>query len=125
MIKCYLASPYTNGNKEENVNLQIDAAEELLHRGYAPYTPLLSHFQHLRHPRPEQDWYKLDNEFLSFCDVFIRLRPIKNGKEIESTGADNEEKLARKLKIPVFSFNTVEEMCCYLDETPFENLNEV
>jgi nucleoside 2-deoxyribosyltransferase len=119
-IRIYIASPYSNGDKEENVNLQMDIAEELMQRGFAPYTPLLTHFQHLRHPREEHDWYKLDNEFLSLCDILIRIKPIKNGKEITSVGADKEEMLARELKIPVFSFNTLEEMCVFLDEHSFE-----
>jgi hypothetical protein len=119
-IRIYIASPYSNGDKEENVNLQMDIAEELMQHGFAPYTPLLTHFQHLRHPREEHDWYKLDNEFLSLCDILIRIKPIKNGKEITSVGADKEEILARELKIPVFSFHTLEEMCKFLDEHPFE-----
>jgi len=119
-IRIYIASPYSNGDKEENVNLQMDIAEELMQRGFAPYTPLLTHFQHLRHPREEHDWYKLDNEFLSLCDILIRIKPIKNGKEITSVGADKEEILARELKIPIFSFHTIEEMCGFLDEHPFE-----
>jgi hypothetical protein len=119
-IRIYIASPYSNGDKEENVNLQMDIAEELMQRGFAPYTPLLTHFQHLRHPREEHDWYKLDNEFLSLCDILIRIKPIKNGKEITSVGADKEEILARELKIPVFSFHTLEEMCVFLDEHSFE-----
>jgi len=124
-IRIYIASPYTNGNKEENVNLQIDIANELMNRGYAPYTPLLTHYQHLRYPREEHDWYKLDNEFLSICDIMIRIRPIKDGKEILSTGAENEEKFARSLKIPVFIFNTIEQMCIYLDSNPIEKVEFV
>jgi nucleoside 2-deoxyribosyltransferase len=118
----YIASPYTNGDKEQNVNLQMDVAQELMERGYAPYTPLLTHFQHLRHPRKENDWYKLDNEFLALCDVVIRIKPFKDGKEITSIGASNEEEYARSLKIPVFVFHTIEEMCRYLDTTPLEKI---
>jgi len=119
-IRVYIASPYTNGDKQDNVNLQMDVAHELLNRGYAPFTPTLSHYMELRNPRPEHDWLKLDFEFLACCDVLIRIRPIKNGKEIVSNGADKEEAYARELKIPVFSFNTIEEMCAFLDERPFD-----
>jgi len=121
MVKVYIASPYTNGDKDENVNLQMDIAEELITRGYAPYTPLLTHFQHMRHPRPEKDWLTLDFEFLSCCDVMIRIKPIKNEKEITSMGADKEEIHAKNLKIPVFTFHTIEEMIQYLETHPFEN----
>ena len=120
MIRVYVASPYTNGDKEENVNLQMNVANELLERGYAPYTPLLTHFQHIKYPRIEEDWLNLDFEFLSCCDILIRIKPIKNGNEVISPGADKEEALAKKLKIPVFSFNTIEEMCKYLDTYPFD-----
>jgi len=119
MIKVYIASPYTKGNKLENVNLQLDAANELLIRGYAPYTPLLTHYQHIRHPRDEHDWLKLDNEFLACCDMFIRIKPIKDGKEISSFGADGEEALAKKLCIPVFVFHTIEELILFLEENDF------
>lgn len=120
MIRIYIASPYTNGDKQENVNLQMDVAHELLNRGYAPFTPTLSHYMELRNPRPEHDWLKLDFEFLVLCDVLIRIKPIKNGFEMKSNGADQEEALARANNIPVFIFNTVEEMCTYLDERPFD-----
>jgi len=96
----------------------MDVAHELLNRGYAPFTPTLSHYMELRNPRPEHDWLKLDFEFLVLCDVLIRIRPEKNGEEIISKGANMEEELARKTGIPVFSFKTIEEMCMYLDERP-------
>jgi nucleoside 2-deoxyribosyltransferase len=121
-VKIYLASPYTNGDKEQNVNLQIDIANELMNRDYAPYTPLLSHYQHLQHPRKESDWYALDNEFLAVCDILIRIKPLKDGVEILSVGADKEEAYARILKIPIFAFNTIGEMCMYLDSHPLEKI---
>lgn len=120
MIRIYIASPYTNGDKQDNVNLQMDAAHELLNRGYAPFTPTLSHYMELRNPRPEHDWLKLDFEYLVLCDVLIRIKPIKDGFEMKSNGADQEEALARLNDIPVFIFNSIEEMCKYLDERPFD-----
>lgn len=122
MIKIYIASPYTNGDKLENVHLQMKVSNELLDRGYAPYTPLLTHFQEQYHPRGEHDWLKLDFEFLACCDVLIRIKPIKEGHEILSPGADKEEEKARELGIPVFWFNTVEQMCDFLDTQPFETI---
>jgi hypothetical protein len=120
MVRIYIASPYTNGDKIDNVNLQLDIAEELIERGYAPYTPLLTHFQHMRHPREERDWLKLDFEFLACCDVLIRIKPLKDGVEISSSGADKEENFARQNSIPVFIFHTLEEVCEYLDTHPME-----
>jgi hypothetical protein len=120
MIKIYIASPYSNGDKQDNVNLQMDVANELMNRGYAPFTPTLSHYIEMRNPRPEHDWLKLDFEFLACCDALIRIKPLKDGKEVNSPGANKEEALARELKIPVFTFNTIEEMCEFLDERPFD-----
>lgn len=120
MIKCYIASPYTNGDKQDNVNLQMDVAHELVDRGYAPFVPTLSHYMQLRNPRTEGDWLKLDFVFLACCDVLIRIKPLKDGKEVTSLGADQEESYANELGIPVFSFHTIEEMCTYLDEQPFD-----
>lgn len=119
MIKVYIASPYTNGDKEDNVNLQMDVANELMLRGYAPYTPLLTHFQHLRHPRQEVDWLKLDFAFLDCCDILIRIKPLIDGVELTSMGADKEEAHAQEIAIPVFSFHTIEEMCEFIDTRPF------
>lgn len=124
MIKIYIASPYSIGDKQENVNLQLDVAAELLKRGYAPYTPLLTHYQHMRHPREEQDWLKLDFEFLSLCDMLFRIKPTVDGKEVPSSGADQEEALARKLEIPVFIFHTLEELILFLEENNFTEEDE-
>ena len=123
MIKIYIASPYTVGNKEDNVNLQIDVAQELLSRGYAPFIPLMNHYFQLRHPHHENDWLKLDFVYLSVCDVLIRIKPTVDGVEVPSTGASQEEQFALDNEIPVFSFNTIKEMCLWLDENPFTEDN--
>jgi hypothetical protein len=123
MVKIYIASPYSIGDKQENVNLQLDVAAELLKRGYAPYTPLLTHYQHMRHPREEQDWLKLDFEFLSLCDMLFRIKPIVDGKEVPSSGADAEENLARSLNIPVFTFNSLQELILFLDNNLFDSVD--
>jgi hypothetical protein len=98
----------------------MNAANELINRGYAPYVPLLNHFIQQEFPQTEHQWLKLDFEYLPCCDILIRLKPIVKGEEISSPGADREEEYARSLKIPVFSFNTIDQMCVYLDEHPFE-----
>jgi hypothetical protein len=73
MIKVYIASPYTKGDIAVNVKRQIDTADELISKGFAPFAPLYSHFQHLVHPRAYQDWIKLDLEWIKACDVLLRL----------------------------------------------------
>lgn len=95
MIKVYIASPYTIGDVAVNVKLQLDTANKLMDLGFAPYVPLLTHFQHLVHPRPYGDWIKLDNEWVLVCDCVLRLGG-------ESKGADAEVELAKKNHIPVY-----------------------
>ena len=106
MIKVYIASPYTKGDVAVNVKVQIDMVDELMNLGVAPFCPLYSHFQHMAHPRPYQDWIAIDLEWLPVCDCVLRLAG-------ESSGADGEVKLANELGIPVFY--SVEEMQAYYD----------
>lgn len=94
MIKVYIASPYTLGNKEENVRKQIYYAHILMEKGYSPYAPLLSHYQDLIYPRSYDSWLAHDILWLRLCDVVLRLSG-------ESRGADLEVKLAKELGIPV------------------------
>lgn len=95
MIKVYLASPYTLGDVAVNVKRQIDIANVLMNKGFAPFVPLLSHFQHMIHPRPHKDWMKVDFEWLRACDCVLKL-------DGESVGADDEVEYAKLLNIPVY-----------------------
>jgi hypothetical protein len=95
MKKIYIASPYTKGDVAVNVKRQLDCANELINMNYAPFAPLLSHFQHMAHPRSYERWLMLDLEWIKVCDGVLRL-------EGESSGADKEVELAKKLKIPVY-----------------------
>jgi len=99
MIRVYIASPYTLGDVAVNVKRQLDAVDKLMDKGFAPFAPLYSHFQHMAHPRPYQDWINIDLEWVQVCDCVLRL----DGK---SSGADGEVSLAKHLNIPVYySFN--------------------
>jgi hypothetical protein len=95
MITVYIASPYTLGDVAVNVKRQLDCVDELMDLGFAPYAPLYSHFQHMAHPRPYQDWINIDLVWVEICDVLLRL-------DGESKGADGEVALALKLGKPVF-----------------------
>ena len=95
MIKIYIASPYTLGDVAVNVKLQIDIADDLMNNGFAPFVPLYSHFQHMAHPRPYQDWVNIDLEWVASCDAVLRLGG-------ESKGADGEVEYALKNNILVF-----------------------
>jgi hypothetical protein len=92
--KIYVAGPYSKGDAEENVRNAIDVANQLADMGYAPFVPHLSHFWHMRRPRPYEFWLELDNAFLPHCDALLRLPG-------ESNGSDAEVRLAESLGIPV------------------------
>jgi hypothetical protein len=101
-IKVYISSPYTNGDQLENTRRQMDLTDELMNEGFYPFTPLYSHFQHKYKPRAYEDWIDVDLVWVEVCDCFLRIKPIVNGKEILSKGADIEEAEAKKLGIPIF-----------------------
>ena len=95
MRKVYIASPYTIGDKDENVKRQIDAYYELVKLGYAPFAPLLSHYIELHHHIDYEKWLEIDIEYLLQCNAVLRL-------EGDSRGAEYEVKIARTYGIPVF-----------------------
>ncbi len=92
--RIYIASPYTKGDVAVNVKTQLDMADQLMTLGYAPFAPLYSHFQHMAHPRPYQDWIAIDLEWVLVCDAVLRLPG-------DSSGADGEVKFAQEHGIPV------------------------
>lgn len=102
-IKIYIASPYTNGWMPENIKRQMKTADELIDLGYYPYVPLLTHFLEIYSHKEEYKWLELDFAFLKQCNALLRLKPVdKNGIEITSKGADQEEQIAKQHNIPVF-----------------------
>lgn len=95
MIKVYIASPYTIGDKEKNTQRQIDAWEILTQCGFAPFAPLLTHYIEKHYKHDYDTWLKIDFAYLSCCDALLRL-------DGESKGADMEVDFAIKNDIPVF-----------------------
>ena len=93
--RVYIAGPYTLGDVAHNVASAIDAADDLVNYGFAPYVPHLTHFWHMMHPRKWEEWMALDNEWLRACDTVLRLP----GK---SKGADIECAAAREMGLPVY-----------------------
>lgn len=90
----YIASPYTKGDVAANVAVQVDAAHKIMDLGHCPVAPLLSHYLHIFRQRPYQDWVTMDMALIPRMDIILRLPG-------ESTGADDEVALARKLGIVV------------------------
>jgi len=112
-IKIYIASPYRLEDKEENVRLQIDAYYHLIKMGFNPYMPVYTHFIVKQHPDIDTtiSWLEIDKEWLDQCDIMIRLHPKNElGVEILSSGANEEEEFAKEKNIPVYHFETIEEM---------------
>jgi hypothetical protein len=108
-VKCYIASPYSNGDKEQNVQLQMDATYHLLKMGFNPYMPLYHHF--LQEQDCDFPWLEIDKSWLKDCDIAIRLHPKnESGEEIYSPGADEEEEFCKENGIPMFHYDTLEEM---------------
>lgn len=91
--RVYIAAPY-NGGSTSLVARAIRFGDTLSLLGYVPFIPHLNHFWDLMHPHSSSFWRKWDNEWLSCCDVLIRLSG-------ESDGADAEVELAKTLNIPV------------------------
>ena len=112
-VKVYIASPYSNGDKEDNVQLQMDAAYHLIILGFNPYMPIYHHFIQKQHPDLNGDfaWLEIDKAWLKDCDIAIRLHPKDNfGIEINSPGADEEEAFCKEMGIPMFHYDTIKEM---------------
>ena len=114
-IKIYIASPYTNGDKQKLTDLQVEAAAELLKLGFNPFTPLLSHYISIfANDMDNFPWLEVDIEWLKMCDIIVRLHPKDaKGLDIPSPGADEEEEYAKANGIPLFHFDTIPEMIRY------------
>ena len=94
--KVFISSPYTLGDTAANVRRQHDAFRALMELGYAPFAPLLSHYQQIIHPVTYEAWLEWDFTWLRQCDVVLRLPG-------ESKGADAECALAEEEGIPVIT----------------------
>jgi len=112
MIRCYISSPYTLGSEGENVRISLKVADELINEGFAPFAPLLSHFQHMMFPQDYEVWMSLDLEWIGACDCLLRLSG-------ESAGADRGVEFARSNEIPVFY--TINQMVEYYNDLENEN----
>lgn len=108
MIKVYIASPYSIGDKLENVERSFRIGNELLNKGFAPYCPLYSHYLHEMESRDYRQWITIDEEWILQCDYLLRLPG-------ESTGADYEVEFAKQHGIHVV-YN--------INDIKWENLNK-
>ena len=91
----YVAGPYSRGDPVVNTRNAILVGDELVKLGYAPYIPHVSLLWHMVSPHEIDYWYNLDIDWLLRCDGLLRLPG-------DSSGADNEVKVAQANHIPVF-----------------------
>jgi hypothetical protein len=99
--RVYVAGPYTQGDREANVRENLRIASLLIDKGYAPYAPLLTHYQHEAFPRDPSDWLSLDLAWLEKANCLLRTPGA-------SRGADIEVAFCKARGIPVFY--TIEDM---------------
>ena len=86
-MRVYIAGPYTHGDVAQNVRAAIDAANQLMDAGHQPFTPHLSHFHHLVHPRDYEDWLALDLAWLPVCEALVVLPGYSPGTQREIVAA--------------------------------------
>jgi len=95
-LKVYIAGPYSKGDVVQNVRDAISAADELAELGLTPFIPHLAHFWHFLYLHEVDFWYAYDLEWLTVCDVLLRLPG-------ESSGADKEVAFAKQWGITIYS----------------------
>lgn len=114
-LKVYIASPYTNGFHSDNVRRQLKAQKVLMDKKFIAFAPLIQHFAEIYNPRPEHEWFSWDLEWLKCCDFLVRIRPTDgDGIEVPSKGSDIEEQTAMDNNLPVYNFESVEELKIWL-----------
>lgn len=104
-ILVYLAGPiHGSGSPETNLDIALRAAEMLYDAGFTPFVPNLFGQWERRYPleglEGQEKWMAMDFEWLSRCDVLVRIPG-------RSPGADREVELAQELGIPVFANDDV------------------
>ena len=94
-MKVYIASPYSNGDKEENVMRQINAFHALVTHGHEAFAPNLFHYVDIHYHFSDEWWLEYDLKWLGVCDAVLRLSG-------ESNGADREVARAKELGKKVY-----------------------
>lgn len=97
IVYVYVAGPFSQGNKEQNIAMAVSMGDSLIKAGFVPFIPHLTHLweQTTKEAWSYEDWLQLDFRWLMKCDAVVRLPG-------RSPGADREVSLARQASIPVF-----------------------
>ena len=101
-MRIYIAGPYGKRNNaenhtlEQNVQVAISVARELIARGHEPLVPHLYHFVDLDWEETcgEDRWLEICLSWIPCCDALYYIGP--------SYGADMEKAKAEVLNIPVY-----------------------
>jgi hypothetical protein len=94
LTRVFISGPISKGPMAENVRNALEAANAVMGLQMVPFVPHLSHFWNMITPKAYQTWLAYDRQWLSVCDVVLRIPG-------ESLGADMEVALAEELQIPV------------------------
>lgn len=94
--RIFVSCPHTTGNVVANTRKACEAAKSLAEQGFAPYLPHGNQVWDLVDHHPREFWVDLAREFVPACAAVLRV-------EGESTGVEEEVKLAKSLGIPVFT----------------------
>lgn len=106
-ILCYLAGPYSIGQRDINTDCQVNIANELMNDGIVtPYSPLSNtKLMEEYSPRTYDAWMDYSYELLARCDALLRSdanMPSIGYHQSISKGADLEEVFAKSHDIPIF-----------------------
>jgi hypothetical protein len=94
--RVYIAGPYTGGDRTRNIRAALDAAERLIRAGFAPVCPhTMTFLQDLVYPHDYETWLECCLAQIPGCAALLRIPGT-------SPGADREEHLALRLRIPVY-----------------------
>jgi hypothetical protein len=94
--RVFIAGPLSKGDRRLNVRHAIDAGLELMRAGYAPLIPHLTDFVDPDDSFGHSTWVEVSAAWVAVAEAVLRLPG-------ESSGADTEVEVAKKLGIPVFS----------------------
>jgi hypothetical protein len=111
MITVYIAGPYSDPSVirvQENMREGLNAAVDLIQRGYAPFCPWLDFTLGLIAPITIEQYYAYSMAWLERSDAVLML----SGWE-DSKGAMAEANRAVELDIPVY-----EDLSRLMDEMP-------
>ena len=93
-IKVFISSPYSIGDKRENLKRHMDSAFELMKADFIPFVPLLYSYMDDIYEMSYSEWLIQTTSWIESCDVVLRLPG-------ESNGCEKEEKVARNKGIPI------------------------